>query len=87
MPVGTRAIGADGNAPLPAQARALPADSDITLIDGGSLDNNDFMWPLALAGVVLIVVGAGQSHADKIKNALHVLNPKHQRLVATIFLT
>ncbi|MCB1411619.1 MAG: GumC family protein [Xanthobacteraceae bacterium] len=87
VPVGTRAIGADGNAPLPAQARALPADSDITLIDGGSLDNNDFMWPLALAGVVLIVVGAGQSHADKIKNALHVLNPKHQRLVATIFLT
>lgn len=87
MPAGSDGEGGAGAALTSLQASALLADNDITLIDSGSVENNDFMLMLGLASIVLIVVTAAQGRLDRIKNILHTINSQHNRLVATIFLT
>jgi uncharacterized protein involved in exopolysaccharide biosynthesis len=86
VPAGTREPDTAGNALLAGQASTLFSGNDITLIDGGSFGNSAFMSLLDLISVVLIVATAGRSRSDRINGFLHRVNPRHDRLIATIFL-
>ena len=90
-PVGLKVLPAGGAAKGPRAAEALPkvqdgfAPYDMTVIDGGSLGDRDYLASLGLAGIVIIVVEAGKSRCDLIVRSLSTLNPHHARLVATVF--
>lgn len=90
MPTGVRVLPAGGAAKvahpagMAATGQDAPVPYDMTLIDGGSLDERDYLMSLGLAGIVVIVVDAGKSHCDRIARSLQVLNPHHARLVATV---
>ncbi|MEW6643455.1 MAG: exopolysaccharide transport family protein [Pseudomonadota bacterium] len=92
-PTGLKVLPAGGAAKGRQVGDALPkvqdgfAPYDMTVIDGGSLDDRDYVTSLGLAGIVIIVVDAGKSRCDLIVRSLPTLNPHHARLVATVFQT
>jgi len=85
IPAGARTAAPIGSALSPSSP--LLAGNDIVFMDGGTLTDGDYAALLDLAGVVLIVVTAGQGGIDRVAEAAQAINAQRNRLVASVLLT
>jgi hypothetical protein len=72
---------------LSTQNGCALAYNGTTLIDGGTIDGQDFASLLSVVGIILVVVDADRTQYDKVLNALRTMNPYQTRLVATVMQT
>ncbi len=62
-------------------------NSEMTFIDGGLVQDRDFLATIGMASIVLIVVDVGKSRGDRLAEALQIIKSYRSRLVATIMQT